>query len=78
MGAVLRAGAGILLGTVVFTGLLALLARVNFTRRLEDAHVYKAAVSDTGVYGRIYDEVLGDAALRDRTAGPCLNREVTN
>ena len=64
----LRVLAGLALGTAVFAGLLFLLVVVNFTQRLENPAVYKAAISDTGAYSRIYDEVLADEALREQTA----------
>ena len=69
MSGFLRAAAGTALGLAVFTGLLTLLIVVNFTQRLDDAAVYAAAFSETGAYDRIYDEVLMDEALRDRTGG---------
>ena len=45
---------------VVVAGLLFYLVVVKFTQRLEDPQVYNAAISDTGAYTRIYDEVLTD------------------
>ena len=64
----LRVLAGLALGTAVFAGLFFLLVVVNFTQRLENPQVYKAAISDTGAYNRIYDEALADEALREQTA----------
>ena len=63
----LRAVATLALGIVVFGGLLVYLVAVNFTQRLEDPGVYNVAVSETGAYTRIYDEVLVDEALREWT-----------
>ena len=67
MAAFLRIAVSLALGLAVFAGLLYLLVAANFTRRLEAPEVYSAAVSETGAYDRIYDEVLVDEALRERT-----------
>ena len=64
----LRALGGLLLGLVVFAGLLYSLIVVNFSQRLEDPEVYNTAISDTDAYNRVYDEVLVDDALEDQTA----------
>ena len=64
---VVRALAGLVLGMVVFAGLLYYLLVVNFSQRLEDPEVYNVAISDTNAYSRIYDEVLVDEALEDHT-----------
>lgn len=63
----LRALAGLILGLVVFAGLLYFLVVVNFSQRLVESEVYNAAISDTDAYNRIYDEVLVDEALKDQT-----------
>lgn len=63
----LRALAGLVLGMVVFAGLIYFLVVVNFSQRLEDPEVYNVAISDTDAYNRIYDEVLVDPALEDQT-----------
>ena len=63
----LRAGAGLILGLVIFAGLLYSLVLVNFSQRLEDPEVYKSAINETDAYNRIYDEVLVDDALEDQT-----------
>ena len=68
---VLRAVAGLILGLVIFAGLLYSLVLVNFTQRLEDPEVYKTAINETDAYNRIYDEVLVDDALADQ-AGDLL------
>ena len=64
---VVRALAGLVLGMVVFAGLLYYLLVVNFSQRLEDPEVYNVAISDTNAYSRIYDEVLVDEALENHT-----------
>ncbi len=76
MATFLRAVAGPALGLMVLVGLLYLLVAANFTQRLEDPQVYKAAISDTGVYARIYDEVLLDEALRERSSRLLGNIEI--
>ena len=63
----LRAIAGLILGLIIFAGLLYSLVLVNFIQRLEDPEVYKTAINDTDAYNRIYDEVLVDEALADQT-----------
>ena len=63
----LKAAASLVLGTVVLAGLLILLVVVNFTQRLDAPEVYAAAFSEADAYDRIYDEVLADEELRERT-----------
>ena len=63
----LRALAGLVLGLVIFAGLLYLLVVVNFSQRLEDPEKYKVAIDETDAYNRVYDEVLVDDALKDQT-----------
>jgi hypothetical protein len=63
----LRAGAGLILGLIIFAGLLYSLVLVNFSQHLEDPEVYKSAINETDAYNRIYDEVLVDDALEDQT-----------
>lgn len=63
----LRGVAGLILGLVIFAGLLYTLVLVNFFQRLEDPEVYKSAINETDAYNRIYDEVLVDDALEDQT-----------
>ena len=72
----LRALAGLILGLVVFGGLIYYLVVVNFSQRLEDPDVYKVAISDTDAYNRIYDEVLVDEALEDQTGNLAGGLEV--
>ena len=62
---IVRALAGLVLGMIVFAGLLYYLLVVNFSQRLEDPEVYNVAISDTDAYNRIYDEVLVDDALEE-------------
>ena len=64
----LRAVAGLILGLVIFAGLLYSLVLVNLTQRLEDPEVYKTAINETDAYNRVYDEVLVDDAIEDQTA----------
>ena len=64
---ILRTLAGLVLGLVIFAGLLYLLVVVNFSQRLEDPEIYKVAIDETDAYNRVYDEVLVDDALRDQT-----------
>ncbi len=67
MATILRAVAGLVLGMVVFAGLLYLLVVVNFSQRLEDSEVYRDSIEDVDAYNRVYDEVLVDEALDDYT-----------
>ena len=64
---IVRVLAGLVLGLVIFAGLLYLLIVVNFSQRLEDPEVYRVAVNETDAYNRVYDEVLVDDALKDQT-----------
>ena len=64
---IVRALAGLVLGLVIFAGLLYLLVVVNFSQRLEDPEVYRAAIDENDAYNRVYDEVLVDDALDDQT-----------
>ena len=65
---ILRALAGLVLGMIIFAGLLYYLVVVNFSQRLEDPEVHRLAIDETDAYNRIYDEVLVDEALEDKTA----------
>ena len=67
MAKLLRALAGLLLGMLVFAGLLYYLVVVNVSQRIENPEVYNSAIEDTDAYNRIYGEVLADEALGDRT-----------
>ena len=63
---IVRALAGLVLGLVIFAGLLYFLVVVNFSQRLENPAVYRRAINETDAYNRIYDEVLVDEALKDQ------------
>ncbi len=63
----LRIFGGLVLGLLVFAGLLYLLVVVNIVQRLEDPDLYRAAFTETDAYNRIYDEVLVDTAVQDET-----------
>ena len=67
MALLFRALAGLILGLVIFAGLIYFLVLVNFTQRLVTPEVYEEAISQTNAYNRIYDEALVDEALRDYT-----------
>lgn len=67
MTALLRALAGLVLGIVILAGLLYFLVLSNVLERLVTAEVYHTAISETDAYNRVYDEVLADEALRDKT-----------
>ena len=76
MVAFLRVTASLALTMVVVVGLLVYLIAANFTQRLEQPGVYADAISDTGAYTRIYDEVLTDESLRAQTAGLLGNIDI--
>ena len=63
-----RTLAGLVLGLVIFGGLLYFLVVVNFSRNLVKSEVYNVAITDTDAYNRIYDEVLVDEDFRDQTS----------
>ena len=67
MATLLRAAAGLVLGMVIFAGLLYTLVVVNFSQRLEDSEVYRKSIDEIDAYNRVYDEVLVDEALEDYT-----------
>ena len=64
---ILRALAGLVLGIVVFVGLLHFLIVVNFFQRLQDPEVYRLAIDEIDAYNRVYDEVLVYEALKVQT-----------
>ena len=63
--ALLRVLGGLLLGLAVVVGLLYLLVAVNLSRNLVESETYNIAVSDTGAYDRIYEEVLADPDAKE-------------
>ena len=65
--ALLRVLGRMVLGLIIFAGLLHFLVISNFTQRLVNADIYYVAINDTNAYNRIYDEVLVDEALSDQT-----------
>ena len=65
---ILRAGAGLVLGVVIFIGFLSYLVLNNFSDKLLSADFYKNTIAAEDTYDRIYDEVLLDDELRDKTA----------
>ena len=64
---ILRALGGLVLGLLVFAGLLYLLVAVNTVQRLDDPELYRAAFTETDAYNRTYDEVLVDIEVQDQT-----------
>ena len=63
----LRAGAGIVLGVVIFVGFLFVLISNNFSDKLLSADFYVSTIAAEDTYDRIYNEVLVDDELKDRT-----------
>ena len=63
----LRAGAGIVLGVVIFVGFLFVLISNNFSDKLLSADFYMSTIAAEDTYDRIYNEVLVDDELKDRT-----------
>ena len=62
-----RAAAALFLGIVVFVGFLFLIIVGNFTDKLLNADFYKDTIAGQDSYNRIYEEVLVDQELRDKT-----------
>ena len=62
-----RAGATLILGVVIFIGFLSYLAINNLSDKLLSADFYTDTLSAEDTYNRIYDEVLLDDELIDRT-----------
>ena len=62
-----RAAAALFLGIVVFVGFLFLILAGNFTDKLLNADFYKDTIAGQDSYNRIYEEVLVDQELRDKT-----------
>ena len=63
----LRAGAGIVIGVVIFVGFLFVLILNNFSDKLLSADFYMSTIAAEDTYDRIYNEVLVDDELKDRT-----------
>ena len=63
----LRAGAGLVLGVVIFVGFLFFLILNNVSDKLLSADFYKNTIAAEDTYNRIYTEVLVDEELKDRT-----------
>ena len=63
----LRAGAGLVLGVVIFVGFLFVLISNNFSDKLLSADFYLSTIAAEDTYDRIYNEVLVDDELKDRT-----------
>ena len=64
---ILRAGAGLVLGVVIFVGFLFFLILNNFSDKLLSADFYMNTIAAEDTYDRIYNEVLVDDELKDRT-----------
>ena len=64
---ILRAGAGLVLGVVIFVGFLFVLISNNFSDKLLSADFYVSTIAAEDTYDRIYNEVLVDDELKDRT-----------
>ena len=63
----LRAGAGLVLGVVIFVGFLFVLILNNFSDKLLSADFYMSTIAAEDTYDRIYNEVLVDDELKDQT-----------
>ena len=63
--ALFRVFGGLLLGLAVVAGLLYLLVAVNLSQNLVESETYNIAISDTGAYDRIYEEVLADPDAKE-------------
>ena len=57
---ILRAGAGLVLGVVIFVGFLTYLILNNFSDKLLTVEFYTNTIAAEDTYNRIYDEVLVD------------------
>ena len=63
----IRAGAGLVLGVIIFLGFLLFLVLNNFSDKLLSADFYKDTIAGQDTYNRIYEEVLVDEELLDKT-----------
>ena len=64
---ILRAGAGLVLGVVIFVGFLTYLILNNFSDKLLTFEFYTNTIAAEDTYNRIYDEVLVDDKLLEKT-----------
>ena len=64
---IVRAGAALLLGVVIFVGFLFFLMLSNFSGKLLNADFYTDTIAGQDTYNRIYNEVLVDEELLDKT-----------
>jgi hypothetical protein len=65
---IIRAAAGLVLGVVIFVGFLLFLILNTFSDQLLSADFYKDTIAAEDTYNRIYDEVLVDDELKEKTA----------
>ena len=65
---IIRAGMGLVLGAVIFVGFALSLLLSNFSDKLLSADFYKNTIAAEDTYNRIYDEVLVDDELKEKTA----------
>ena len=64
---IVRAGAALLLGVIIFVGFLFFLILNNFSDKLLNADFYNETIAGQDTYDRIYEEVLVDDELVDKT-----------
>ncbi len=64
---IVRAGAALLLGVIIFAGFLFFLILNNFSDKLLNAEFYTDTIASQDTYNRIYDDVLLDKELLDKT-----------
>ena len=64
---ILRAGVGLLLGVVIFVGFLIYLILHNVSDKLLTAEFYTDIIEAEDTYNRIYDEVLVDDGVLEKT-----------
>ena len=64
---IVRAAAALVLGVIIFVGFLFFLVLNNLSDKLLSADFYKDTIAGQDTYNRIYDEVLVDEELLDKT-----------
>ena len=64
---IVRAAAALVLGVIIFVGFLFFLILNNLSDKLLSADFYKDTIAGQDTYNRIYDEVLVDEELLDKT-----------